>query len=50
VLAALVDAGAVDGVTRRPTMSVDGLAIEQHLAIWTQIRDAARLQSEVVKS
>jgi hypothetical protein len=42
VLAALTDAGAVDGVTAEPTMSVDGMAIEQHLAIWGQIREAAR--------
>ena len=46
VLGALVGAGAVDGVTGQPTMSVDGLAIEHHLAIWGQIREAARLQSE----
>jgi hypothetical protein len=44
VLAALVDAGAVDGVSGRPTMSVDGLTIEQHLGIWGQIREAARVQ------
>lgn len=42
VLAAMVDAGAVDGVTATPTLSVDGLSIEQHLAIWGQIRDAVR--------
>lgn len=42
VLRSLVDAGAVDGVTGRPSMSVDGLAIEQHLSIWAQIREAVR--------
>jgi hypothetical protein len=50
VLAALVAAGAVDGVTRLATMSVDGLAIEQHLEIWAQIREAARVQSGAVNS
>jgi hypothetical protein len=42
VLAAMVDAGAVDGVTGKRTMSVDGLPIEQHLTIWNQIRHACR--------
>jgi hypothetical protein len=42
VLAAMVDAGAVDGVTGKPTLSVDGLPIEQHLAVWGQIRDTVR--------
>ncbi len=50
VLAALVAAGAVDGVTGQPTMSVDGLPLERHLAVWGQIRDAARLESTGVKS
>jgi hypothetical protein len=40
VLTALVDAGAVDGVTGKPSLSVDGLEFEQHMAIWQQIRDA----------
>ncbi len=45
VLAALVQAGAVDGVTGQSSMSVDGMPIEQHLAIWGQIREAARMES-----
>jgi hypothetical protein len=42
VLTAMVNAGAVDGVTGKPSLSVDGLALEQHLEIWRQIRDALR--------
>jgi hypothetical protein len=41
VLAALVANGAVDGVTARREPTVDGLPLEQHLAIWRQIRSAA---------
>jgi hypothetical protein len=40
VLAALVNAGAVDGVTGKRSLSVDGLEIDHHLAIWRQIRQA----------
>jgi hypothetical protein len=40
VLAALVRAGAVDGVTGQPTLSVDGLPLQHHLVVWSQIRDA----------
>jgi hypothetical protein len=43
VLSALVAQGAVDGVTARPEPTVDGLPLDQHLAIWQQIRDAARV-------
>jgi hypothetical protein len=42
ILRAMVDAGAVDGVTGKQSLSVDGLPIEEHLAIWGQIRDAVR--------
>jgi hypothetical protein len=42
VLAALVEAGAVDGVTGEPALSVDGLPFDQHLKIWSQIRQAAQ--------
>jgi hypothetical protein len=40
VLTAMVEAGAVDGVTGKQCLSVDGIGIDQHLAIWGQIRDA----------
>ena len=41
VLGALVEHGAVDGMTGRAEPSVDGMPLEQHLAIWGQIRQAA---------
>jgi hypothetical protein len=41
VLAALVDGGAVDGVTGQAALSVDGMPIERHFEIWGQIRQAA---------
>ena len=42
VLEALVEHGAVDGITGRPEPSVDGMPLEQHLAIWNQMRHATR--------
>ncbi|MBI3467389.1 MAG: DUF4392 domain-containing protein [Planctomycetes bacterium] len=41
VLDALVEHGAVDGITGRPEPSVDGMPLEQHLAIWGQMRSSS---------
>jgi hypothetical protein len=49
VLSALVQRGAVDGVTGKKTLSVDGLPIEQHMAIWAQIRQAAQAESQAIQ-
>lgn len=39
VLAALVEQGAaIDGMTRRRELTVDSIPLEQHLAIWAEIR------------
>ena len=40
VLEALVERGAVDGVTGKADLSVDGMPLIQHLEIWAQIREA----------
>jgi hypothetical protein len=39
---ACVDAGAVDGITRRPEPTVDGLPLDAHVGILELLRRAAR--------
>jgi hypothetical protein len=47
VLQALVDKGAVDGISGTRELSVDNLPLEQHLAVWSEIRDAVRRGSSL---
>lgn len=42
LMRALLDSGAVDGVMKRPAMSVDGLSLEVNLAVLEDIRAALK--------
>ena len=38
MIQACVDAGAVDGITRRPELTVDGLPLEAHVGMLELLR------------